>query len=151
MSELVPFFKISGMKSVLSATKKALAIRTNLSLLPTKIAPDVADTVLGHLKESVPVGSGSGDHARDALISAVVGSTVTFQGPEYLKYVIEGTEPHEIPSGGADAGIILHFFIGGDELFRKAVYHPGTAPNDFRKEAWEQSREEVVGMLFRAV
>lgn len=43
---------------------------------------------------------------------------------DILIYMEEGTEPHIIKP--QKLGGYLHFFIGGDEIFARSVFHPGT-------------------------
>jgi hypothetical protein len=56
-------------------------------------------------------------------------STLTFtNNVGYLDAVIKGRRPGIIE---AKEGGVLHFNVGGKEIFTKSVYHPGTQPNDF--------------------
>lgn len=45
---------------------------------------------------------------------------------EYAPYVEYDTRRHIIPTGGPEAGIVLHFFSHGEEIFTRSVHHPGT-------------------------
>jgi hypothetical protein len=45
---------------------------------------------------------------------------------DYAPYVETGTRRHIIPRGGSAAGIVLHFFTHGDEVYARKVNHPGT-------------------------
>lgn len=47
---------------------------------------------------------------------------------DYLRYILEGTPPHEIRARRARA---LRFVAGGRVRFATRVRHPGTAANDF--------------------
>jgi hypothetical protein len=47
-------------------------------------------------------------------------------------YVVGGTRPHVIRPVRARA---LRFTIGGQVVYAKAVFHPGTKPNDFLRQA----------------
>jgi hypothetical protein len=66
----------------------------------------------------------------------------------YLDAVIKGRKPGYI---FAKDGGVLHFNIGGKEIFTKYVYHPGTAPNDFTRGIDDDyiriSREAMVAIV----
>jgi len=47
-------------------------------------------------------------------------------------YVLGGTRPHVIRPVRAKA---LRFTVGGQVVYAKVVFHPGTKPNDFLREA----------------
>jgi hypothetical protein len=55
-------------------------------------------------------------------------------GTNYGIYVEFGTEPHEIKPFDKMA---LNFMMGGEEVFAKKVYHPGTRPQPFFRPARE--------------
>jgi hypothetical protein len=60
---------------------------------------------------------------------------------KHASMVEAGTAPHEIrprSSGGA-----LRFEVGGQEVFRRVVYHPGTQPHPFMGPA-AQKAERVL-------
>lgn len=55
-----------------------------------------------------------------------------FSTASYAKLVSEGTKPHPIE---AKDGGVLHFQVGGVDVFVTSVYHPGTEPNPYLVEA----------------
>ena len=61
-------------------------------------------------------------------------NAVIIEGPEYLKYLVTGTKPHEIRPVHAHA---LRFESQGEVVFAKLVFHPGTQPHIFFKEGFE--------------
>jgi HK97 gp10 family phage protein len=58
----------------------------------------------------------------------------------YAKAVVEGTAPHEIRSAN---GGVLAFMIAGKMIFTPIVHHPGTKPNAFMQNAFEQAQSKV--------
>lgn len=72
---------------------------------------------------------------RGLTSGAIVGTT----GIAYARYLVEGTDAHAIIRRRAK---VLTIYAPGDPsadeygyIFRRAVQHPGTAPNDYRKRA----------------
>jgi len=68
------------------------------------------------------------------------GTRLTFYvgGPHafVLPFLIEGTIPHEIPTGGSEAqlakGYPLHWISeSGEDCYAWSVWHPGTEPDPF--------------------
>jgi HK97 gp10 family phage protein len=58
----------------------------------------------------------------------------------YAKAVVEGTAPHEIrPANGG----VLAFMIAGKMIFTPIVHHPGTKPNQFMQNAFEETKSKV--------
>jgi hypothetical protein len=53
-------------------------------------------------------------------------SAGTMTDVEYAPYVENDTRRHIIPKGGSAAGIVLHFWTHGQEVFARSVDHPGT-------------------------
>jgi hypothetical protein len=58
----------------------------------------------------------------------------------YARVVVEGSAPHEIrPANGE----VLAFMIAGKMIFTPIVHHPGTKPNPFMQNAFEQAQSKV--------
>jgi hypothetical protein len=55
------------------------------------------------------------------------------------RFVLDGTRPHRIPKRPRP-GKYLRFEIGGEVLFRKSVWHPGTRANNFLARALRLGR-----------
>jgi len=53
---------------------------------------------------------------------------------DYAAVVHEGSRPHRITARRAE---YLHFWWRGREVFRKSVWHPGTRPRPFLRNAME--------------
>lgn len=66
------------------------------------------------------------------------------QGVEYVKFVLEGTRPHEIRP---KAGGVLSFQVGGTRVFATVVHHPGTKADDFMKRAADKTMRESLALL----
>lgn len=101
------------------------------------------------VKAEAPVRSGAG---RDSIGFRTTqdGHTITLSiyGRDYLKYVIEGTKPHDIEPR---SGRALHFEWNGHEVFFGRVHHPGTKPNNFPLRAWEKAAPLVLGAIARGI
>ena len=118
-----------------------------------QIAPEIQDA----LREAVPVDSGyAKDHIRvTASIGRGRGSRLSVFGPDYLKYVLGGTRPHEIwPRGLSTLGSRTYGDVSQrakmlawtDETgvhFAKMVHHPGQQPNPFIDRAWRATEPSV--------
>ena len=63
---------------------------------------------------------------------------VEAKGASY--WLENGTRPHEIVARRKQA---LHFFVNGQEFFRKRVQHPGTAEKPFMAQARERGEMAV--------
>ncbi len=59
---------------------------------------------------------------------------------EHGPYIEMGTKPHVIEARRAS---VLHFFIGGKEIFTRRVNHPGFAPIPFLRPALESSMSKI--------
>ena len=58
----------------------------------------------------------------------------------YARVVVEGSAPHEIrPANGG----VLAFMIAGKMVFTPIVHHPGTKPNPFMQNAFEEAQSKV--------
>ena len=103
------------------------------------------ERVLEALQDACPVGEDpvnfeDGEvvehtHARDLLEFEVEGDEAHFSGPEYLQYVIEGTDD---PIQGNP----WVAFISGGEIFVRTEVS-GHEGNDFRRTAWDDARDDV--------
>lgn len=82
----------------------------------------------------------SGDFARGIRFRTTAGvNSVGFTAsvPQPLgDWIIKGTPPHEIRPKGT--GYPLRFEIGGRVIYAYRVFHPGTKPNPFIREAYEE-------------
>jgi hypothetical protein len=54
---------------------------------------------------------------------------------DYLGYVLNGTEPHDIYPHQDRPNAHLRFVVGGMIIYAKVVHHPGTRPNNFMERA----------------
>lgn len=109
--------------------------------LAAKIAPDTVDRFLEEqivkpmvqeMVDDAPVDSGA---LRDSLRYIKNGRnkyTVGSFGISYVKFVTEGTAPHEIRPKDKAA---LSFVSGGTRVFATKVNHPGTKANPFMTDA----------------
>lgn len=103
------------------------------------VGPELADAVSAHAPVVTGTLAGSID-AHDDAGTLVVGSADP-DGP-IAAYVTRGTVPHPIDPVNAR---FLHFFAAdGTEVFATHVDHPGTAPNPFHIDAWDEVRDDVV-------
>ena len=109
---------------------------------------DVETVMLARLREEVPVRSGA---TRDSL-SVKASQTpmsvkIEFFGGGASNLLIHGTPPHAItPHGEA-----LKFQVGGEDLFRGLVNHPGTSPNPFHRRAFDAGKHDVMDRFREAV
>lgn len=100
-------------------------------------ANEVGPMMVASLRERAPVGKGpNSGELRDSIkyrssVSRTDASLQFFADVPYTKYVLEGTDPHEIRPRRARA---LHWNDGGDR-FAQLVHHPGTLPNPFPRRA----------------
>jgi len=124
----------------LAAKFRALA---DIRDLAQRIADQVEPVLLFRLQNEAPVRTG-------ALLAGITplqepmgdGVTLSFyDGVPYIRYVIEGTEPHLIMPRSAK--VLVFYADSGDLVFAHSVNHPGTAPNPFPQRAWEAARDEV--------
>jgi len=68
-------------------------------------------------------------------LDAQVGPTVP-----YWVYVEKGTRPHMIFPVNAS---VLHFTVGGQDVFTRYVFHPGTKPNPVVERSWKRALAAV--------
>ena len=107
------------------------------------------------LKDETPVRTGK---LRNTTVAQIIGSpdnqaldvrqaARSPQGAFYGWFVREGTGPHTIVPVRVR---VLHFIIGGRDVFAMRVNHPGTKPNPYHKRALERAsggiQEIVDGM-----
>lgn len=70
--------------------------------------------------------------------------SVGTQGIAYVKFIVEGTRPHEIrPKNGN----VLAFKVGGSMVFSAVVHHPGTKANNFMEKAARKVMHENLSFL----
>ncbi|MFB5193070.1 hypothetical protein [Alicyclobacillus fastidiosus] len=123
----------------------------------------VSETMTPYVKQHAPVGKRylldgtmiMGGELRDSLhfVYGQYGSYLA--GARQGIWVIGGTKPHRIAPRGPRSVVStrkqlpqfphLSFFWPkvGTAVFPKAVNHPGTEPNDFRWEAFQQAMDEM--------
>jgi hypothetical protein len=75
-----------------------------------------------------------GRHIRVAISPAGGGLGMIISEHPATTYVLYGTKPHVII---AKKGKYLKFNVGGDDIFRHKVNHPGTKANNFLLKALE--------------
>lgn len=78
---------------------------------------------------------------RDSLVSTVrptpngLQVVVDSDDEPVKQFILNGTRPHTIVPRTAKA---LRFVAGGEVVYTKRVAHPGTAPNDFVGQSYDQ-------------
>lgn len=118
---------------------------------------DLANLVMKQLKETAehlsPIGtSDKGEDEITFLKGWRTTVTQTSTGTEavltniapHWRFVIEPTKPHAIEPKNAS---VLHFSIGGEEVFAKSVWHPGTKGNDIPGKLRDQMGKFAVDAL----
>lgn len=100
---------------------------------------DAADDLHDAIRARIPRSEGSeaGPHAQDSWRRRIVpysngALVILFTEDAIAYYYWSGTKAHPIVARFAKA---LHFFVNGQELFRKRVNHPGTRPHPYVEEA----------------
>jgi hypothetical protein len=83
------------------------------------------------------------DRIKFHLSGASGAQTIDFTMPDYFRYVVEGTRPHDIVAHGR----ALAFTWNGRRVFFARVHHPGTKPNDFIGRAWKAVRSRALALL----
>lgn len=68
--------------------------------------------------------------------------------PELYGYITQGTSPHIIRPVRAN---VLHFKIGGQEIFTTTVNHPGTKPNRLLIDVGKQINKIIMQTLEQAL
>jgi len=94
-------------------------------------------TAIKVLRKNAPKRTG---RFRDSILGVVIPAGHTtevqfFSSDPKAKWILEGTDPHEITSVRAK---VLRFILGGEVLFRKGVQHPGTEPSDFVYRSFQE-------------
>lgn len=97
-------------------------------------ALDAADVLYERIRQDTPDWVSEGWTPEDRVYTPLPdGARVTLRNDdEFAYYYWSGTKAHPIVARFAQA---LHFFIGGRELFRKSVQHPGTKKHPYVEEA----------------
>lgn len=72
---------------------------------------------------------------RGSIRGEVIGQRGKVSAGGVAKFLENGTVAHQIVARNATA---LHFFVNGQEFFRRMVQHPGTSPRPFMAEARER-------------
>ena len=140
-------FQVFGIETINRGAGRVNRLHENMKQSPRTIIRRAGESLLVAMKEACPYDDTKedGDHARDLIEFHIHGGDEgSFEGPYYLQYVIGGADPHPID---AAEGSGLAFVMGGESFVRKHVDHPGNQPNDFRKEAWANAREEVQSIV----
>lgn len=79
----------------------------------------------------------------DATVSTLGGATYN------LGYLLEnGTSPHLIEPVNSN---VLHFQIGGEDIFTKRVHHPGTIAQPHFQPALDKNRQTYLENIRKAV
>ena len=68
--------------------------------------------------------------------------------PELYGFITQGTQPHTIRPVNAN---VLHFKIGGEEIFTTLVRHPGTKPNRLLVDVGRQINKIIIQTLEQAL
>lgn len=107
---------------------------------------NLGNRILNQAKAECPVSDSNdnGPHLRDTLeVRFITGADPriligSWSKGDVLKYVVQGTSPHDIQPKMATA---LHWVSGGADFFARSVSSPGTKPNDFvTRSATEAAR-----------
>lgn len=98
------------------------------------ISVDIAN----ELAMAAPVDTG---RLKNSINASFDMNTVTISMVEYAKYVEFGTPPHIIRPKNAKA---LHWKAGGKDVFAAAVHHPGTRPNPFIRNTFNNKGTEII-------
>lgn len=96
----------------------------------------------------------SGKLARSTIFQIVGGpenqvleirqGAMTEEGEFYGHFVRGGTKPHTIRPKKAK---VLHFEVGGDEVFTQEVRHPGTKANPYHERVLRALRPRIDGVI----
>lgn len=117
----------------------------------------ITQMALDRLRQEAPYRDSEEEHhlhLRDSFEAetdlSFASATVQFSSrAPHARYVIRGTDPHEIRPRLARA---LHFLgEGGESVFAAHVWHPGTAPNPFHERAMRGLHDDVVDKFKLAV
>ena len=97
-----------------------------------------ADMAYNEMVASAPMRTG----AYLASIVKGVRGLVAQVGPTvpYWIYVEKGTRPHMIFPVNAS---VLHFTVGGQGVFTRYAFHPGTRPNPVVERSWKRALAAV--------
>lgn len=128
----------SGLQSGLSSGLEAAAIY-------------LASYIKGQLLSGQLVNNRTGN-LRRAVFQTMLGPLTALVGvgreAPYARFVNDGTQPHEIVARKAKA---LHFFVGGQEFFRKRVHHPGITARKFMETGLQDSLSEIRRIVLQHV
>ena len=141
-------FEVFGVETIDRGAGRLNRARQAFIGSPATILRQSGDRVLESLKEAIPVAQEDEnwawhgrEHARDRIEFHIRGGDEgTFEGPDYLRYVVGGSDEHQIVPIN---GLALSFFIGGEQHASNMVTIPARDPNDFRRRAWDDARDDV--------
>ena len=126
------------------------ALRQDLNRQAVRIAQTVTADITNDLRRTAPVVTGdlyTSIQGRYQVSTDRVTMDFTATAP-YAEYVVEGTRPHPIRARNARA---LSFYwpkLGGQAFF-KSVQHPGTRPNPFWSDVFDQASRYIEAALRR--
>ena len=117
-----------------------LAPRTMEKYLEEEIAKPIVDEMI----QQAPVQSGDLKASLGYVKHGPYKISIGSQGNAYIKFVHEGTAPHEIR---ASEGKVLSFVVNGQRVFTKSVQHPGTKENPFITDAADKVLKRAIPRL----
>ena len=118
-------------------TSLAAAINTGAHIVESSAKSKVR-VKTGRLKDSIH----TIDATPEKLEAQVIADT------DYATIIEKGSAPHTIvPSGAA----VLHFQVGGDDIFATSVSHPGTAAYPFMAPALSEHTEDIKASIMLAL
>jgi hypothetical protein len=118
-------------------------IALKMDAAPKRVLDDASDIMVGVLRAVAPKRTGA---LAAEVYSRVEGLRATFWDRKfYTKYVLHGTMPHVIRPRTARA-----LYWPGARHPVTSVFHPGTRPNPFNREAFRLAREPINFMVERA-
>jgi HK97 gp10 family phage protein len=106
----------------------------NLELFKESIANSIRNTLV----RTCPVDTGD---LKKSITTSVTPNGIDINMVEYAKYVEYGTAPHIIRAVNAKA---LHWKNNGKHVFAKQVFHPGTRPQPFIRNAFNHQMNQII-------
>lgn len=138
-------FKIFGVQDLTVAQDRLKGIKGGLKKAPRAAIKGSTTTYMSLLQNEIPISDRDREHARDLVTFGGIemtedGAEAKLVGPDYLQYVIKGSDEVTID---AVSGQAMHFEWMGDEWFLSSVTRPARDANDFLRRAWNKARDGV--------
>ena len=138
-------FKIFGVEDISRAQDRLKGIRGGLRKAPRAGIKAASNHYMSVLHDEIPVSDRDDrEHTRDliewgAIDTTEGGAEVRLKGPDWVQYMIQGTEGGQTIQGNP----VLHFFWNGDEFFLTSVVRGATPANDFLRRSWQKARDAI--------